>query len=94
MTKEELQNLTLTVYATYDKVLHESDRKNVLRVWYDLLGAFEYEDVYRAFLNWTTTQKFIPGPGQLRRATIDAQTEMPPDFSEGFWINLSETWSC
>ena len=78
MTKEELQNLTLTVYATYDKVLHEADRKNVLRVWYDLLGAFEYEDAYRAFLNWTTTAKFIPGPGQLRRATIDAQTGMPP----------------
>jgi hypothetical protein len=80
MTKDELIPLVDQVYATYNQTLYEVDKKTVYRAWYDLLWDLEYADAHAAFLSLAITEKFMPRPGDIRRATIDTQTKVPPQI--------------
>ena len=83
MTKDELKELVLQAYATYNQQLLIVDQKMVFKAWYNLLHDLEYEDAQRAFIRLATHEKFMPRPGDVRRATINAQTKTPP-FLDGY----------
>lgn len=95
MTKEELVRLVDQVYASYRAELPvvEEDVQILLNAWYDLLHDLEYTDVRRVFLRLAVTREFMPRPGELRRATIDSTTKIPP-FDDpyvawGKWMTLT-----
>ena len=77
MTKDELANLVDLVYAGYNVPLPTVDKKKVRRAWYDILHDLDYIDAYDAYLDLATFSAFMPRPGDIRRATIDAQTKIP-----------------
>lgn len=78
MTKHELIELVNQIYAAYNQTLYEQDKSATYRAWYLLLEDLEYEAAMNAFVNLAVYEKFMPRPGDVRRATIDAQTKMPP----------------
>lgn len=77
MTKEELMDFVKEVYATYNQQLLMIDEKATFRAWYNLLYDLSIEEVRAAFLALATHEKFMPRPGDIRRAAIDAQTGIP-----------------
>lgn len=78
MTKAEIMPLVDQAYATYNQTLYEVDKKTVYRAWYDLLWDIDYEEAHAAFLQLAITEKFMPRPGDIRRAAIDARIKVPP----------------
>jgi len=78
MTKEELVVIVDQVYAAYNQTLYEKDKTATYRAWYGLLEDLDKDEVWAAFLNLAVYEKFMPRPGDIRRATIDAQTKVPP----------------
>lgn len=96
MTKEELVELVDQVYASYrmEQPTKDEEVKALLNAWYELLHDLELQDVKRAFRKLAVTREFMPRPGELRRATIDTTTKIPP-FDDaviawGKWITLSQ----
>lgn len=83
MTKDELVDLVKQVYATYNQKLLIVDEKATYLAWFELLHDLEYEDAKRGFIRLATHEKFMPRPGDVRRATIDMQTKIPP-FLDGY----------
>ena len=91
MTKEELQELVIQVYATYAEDLYDVDRPKICRAWYALLQDLSYDDALAAFLEIATFSNYMPKPGTLRRATIDrieGKTEHPEPAAA--WSILQE----
>lgn len=78
MTKHELIEIVNQIYAAYNQTLYEQDKKPTYSAWYALLEDLEYDAVWNAFINLAVYEKFMPRPGDVRRATIDAQTKVPP----------------
>ena len=78
ITKEETALFVKQVYATYNQPLIKVDEKDVFRAWYDLLHDLPHDDIRTAFLKLATHAKFMPRPGDVRRATIDYLTKLPP----------------
>ena len=78
MTKEELKDLVDQVYGTYNNVLYEMDKRTIYGAWYALLEDLDYEETRKVFLNIAVYSKFMPRPGDIRRATIDTQTKTTP----------------
>jgi hypothetical protein len=96
MTKEELVELVDQAYATYrlDMPVKDEEVKALLNAWYELLHDLDIQDVKRTFRQLAVTRDFMPRPGELRRATIDATTKIPP-FDDalvawGKWLTLSQ----
>lgn len=96
MTKEELVELVDQAYATYriEMPTKDDDIKALLNAWYELLHDLELTDVKRAFRNLAVVEEFLPRPGKLRKATIDAATKIPP-FDDalvawGKWLTVSQ----
>lgn len=77
MTKSELEELAYQVFASYNQVLYDADKKVVLRAWFDILHDIPYDGGKRAFLDIAATSSFMPKPGDIRRAYIDRHTIMP-----------------
>lgn len=77
MNKEELETLVNQVFATYNQTLYETDRKTILRAWYEMLSDIPYDGGKRAFLRLATTDRFMPKPGDIRRAYFDSLPENP-----------------
>lgn len=96
MTKEELMSLVDQVHASYAKELPQRDEdiKNLYTAWWELLHDLGYEETKAAFLKMAVWAEFMPRPGIIRRATIDARTKMPqfdePLVAWGKWITLSK----
>lgn len=76
MTKEELEDLVRQVFASYNQQFFESDRKVVLRAWYEILHDLPLAGTKRAFLSLVTTSQFMPKPAEIRRAYIDTHTKV------------------
>jgi len=83
LNKNELKDLVQQVYATYNQKLLIVDEQVIYRAWFELLHDLEYEDAKRGFIRLATHEKFMPRPGDVRRATIDMQTKIPP-FLDGY----------
>lgn len=77
ITKEQLQNFVRQAYATYNLNLLERDKIDVYRAWYQLLHDLSNDEVVAAFVRLATHEKFMPRPGDVRRAVIDYQTKVP-----------------
>ena len=75
ITKEETALFVRQVYATYNQPLMMGDEKSVFRAWYDLLRDLPHDDIRTSFLKLATHAKFMPRPGDVRRATIDDLTK-------------------
>lgn len=67
MTKPELEELVLQIFATFDKQLLDVDRKHVLRAWYDILHDIPYADAKKAFLRLASTAVYMPKAPEIRR---------------------------
>ena len=67
MTKPELEELVLQVFATFDKQLLDVDRKHVLRAWYDILHDLPYDGAKKAFLRLASTATYMPKAPEIRR---------------------------
>lgn len=78
MDKFQLQEIVDQIYAAYNQTLYEKDKAPTYRAWYALLEDLDHQEVWNAFVNLAVYEKFMPRPGDVRRATIDAQTKMPP----------------
>ena len=78
MTKEDLKEIVDQIYAAYNQTLYEKDKVPTYRAWYGLLEDLDKDAVWAAFLDLAVYEKFMPRPGDVRRATIDAQTKIPP----------------
>lgn len=78
MTKEELKDLVEQVYASYNQVLYETDRKIVLRAWYDVLHDVPYGGGKQALLDWIAMNQYMPKPGDIRRKYRDTIVPQPP----------------
>lgn len=95
MTKAELIRLVDQVYATYNNRLPEGDDAQIAIYdsWYDLLHDLSYPETKAAFLKMAVWAEFMPRPGIIRRATIDARIKMTqfdePLVAWGKWITLS-----
>lgn len=96
MKKAELVKLVEQVYATYrvEMPVSDSDMETLLNAWYDLLHDLEYEDTRRSFLQLSMIKDFMPRPGDIRRATIDTTTKIPP-FDDAYvawgkWMTLTQ----
>jgi hypothetical protein len=96
MNKSELVELVDQAYATYRLEMPTKDEEvqALLNAWYELLHDLELADVKRSFRNMAVTRDFMPRPGELRKATIDNTTKIPP-FDDpliawGKWITLSQ----
>jgi hypothetical protein len=95
MTKTEAISLVEQVYATFRIDLPESDEKQtaVYSAWYELLWDLEYEEVKKAFLSLAITNRFVPLPGEIRRATINGRIKKPQldnaYVAWGKWLTLS-----
>jgi hypothetical protein len=96
MTKEELVELVDQAYATYrlEMPVKDEEVKALLNAWYEMLHDLDLQDAKRTFRNMAVTKEFMPRPGELRRATIDTTTKIPP-FDDalvawGKWITLSQ----
>lgn len=76
MTKQELEELVLQVFALYNQTLLDIDRKTVLRAWYEMLQDLPYAGVKRSLLDHAAVSPFMPKPGDLRRAYINSQTKV------------------
>ena len=77
ITKEEIKELVHQAYATYNQQLFELDKTPTYRAWYALLHDLPYAEVSAAFVRLATFEKFMPRPGDVRRAVIDYQTKTP-----------------
>lgn len=78
MTKQELEDLVNQIYASYNQSLYETDRKVVLRAWYDVLHDIPYGGGKRALLDWIAISQFMPKPGDIRRKYRDTIITQPP----------------
>ena len=78
MTKTELVDLVKLVFSMYNQQLLKIDEKDIHRAWYAMLEDCTYEEAYEAFMDLAVAEVFMPKPGQLRRAIIDARTKVPP----------------
>jgi len=78
MTKTELIELVKFVYAMYNQQLLKIDEKEINRAWYSMLEDCTYEEAHEAFMDLAVAEVFMPKPGQLRRAIIDARIKVPP----------------
>lgn len=83
MDKFQLQEIVDQIYAAYNQTLYEKDKAPTYRAWYALLEDLDHEEVWNAFVNLAVYEKFMPRPGDVRRATIDAQTKIPP-YLDGY----------
>ena len=77
MDKNETVAIVKQAYATYNQILGMADERATYEAWYDLLGDLEHATVKKAFLQLATYEKYMPRPGDIRRAAIDLQTETP-----------------
>jgi hypothetical protein len=77
MDKNETIEMVKQAYATYNQQLLMVDEQVTFRAWHDLLSDIEYATVKKAFLQLATYEKYMPRPGDIRRAAIDLQTEIP-----------------
>jgi len=71
MTKQQLERLVRTIYATYNTQLNMKDELIIFRAWWQILSDLEYKYVWAAFNNMAVYSDFIPRPGQIRREAID-----------------------
>lgn len=78
MTKEELSSLVTQVFATYNQTLYETDKKTIMLAWYEILSDIPYGGGKQAFLRLATTERFMPKPGDIRRAYIDSLPNNTP----------------
>ena len=89
MTKEELEELVIQVYATYDKQLLDIDRKPILRAWYDILHDLPYEGAKKSFLRLASVSTYMPKAPEIRREYINTHTEIPQQPSPHIaWATL------
>jgi hypothetical protein len=89
VTKTELEELVLQVYATYDKQLLDIDRKHILRAWYDILHDLPYEGARKAFFRLASVATYMPKAPEIRREYINTQTEVPQQPSPHIaWATL------
>ncbi len=78
ISKEETAVFVKQVYATYNQPLLLVDEKSIFRAWYDLLSDLPHNEIRSAFQRLATHEKYMPRPGDVRRATIDYLTKLPP----------------
>lgn len=94
MDKYELIQIVDQIYAAYNQPLYEKDKEATYRAWYGLLEDLDKDAVWAAFLDLAVYEKFMPRPGDVRRATIDAQTKMPPHLDGysawGIFVSLQK----
>lgn len=76
MSKQELEDLVRQIFASYNQQFFESDKKVVLRAWYEILHDLDYAGAKKAFLSLVTTSAFMPKPAEIRRAYIDTHTKV------------------
>lgn len=94
MTRRELVELVEQVFATYNQNLptEESKQKAVYTAWYELLHDLEYSDTRRTFVQMAVHRQFMPRPGELRKATINAckkiQSFEDPLSAWGIWLGV------
>ncbi|MDA1122513.1 MAG: hypothetical protein O2887_18855 [Bacteroidetes bacterium] len=77
ITKDEIKELVHQAYATYNQQLYELDKIVTYRAWYALLHDLPNDEVVAAFVKLATFEKYMPRPGDVRRAVIDYQTKIP-----------------
>jgi hypothetical protein len=77
INKEDLAEFVREVYATYNQQLLRLDEKPTFRAWYNLLYDLDIEEIRSAFIKLATYEKYMPRPGDVRRAAIDTQTKIP-----------------
>lgn len=77
MTKQELKGFVREVHATYNQQILKIDEKAVFRAWYNILYDLEIEEVRAGFAKLATYEKYMPRPGDVRRAVIDSQNKIP-----------------
>lgn len=94
MTKNELSKLVEQVYATYNQKMPASEdaQMAVYEAWNEVLHDLGYAETKAAFLNISVWADFMPRPGALRRATIDARPDTPkfdePLVAWGKWMTV------
>ena len=96
MNKHELIELVEQAYATYNQELPADDHKEtaVIKAWWEMLHDLDFKETKAAFKSIAVEAKFLPRPGEIRRATINRVTKMTP-FEEplaawGIWITLQK----
>ena len=63
----QFEQFIALVYATYNKEMYETDRKNIIRAWYDIVGDIDVELLHVKFVELATISKVMPTPGGVRR---------------------------
>jgi hypothetical protein len=88
MTKIECEALVRIFYATYNLTILKVDEKPVFRAWYGMLSDLDSQDVHDAFVELAIYADFLPRPGEVRRKTIDSQSDgnVPPDAATAWGI--------
>lgn len=79
MTKDEVVKAVELVYSHWNDRLPSSDapKKAALRAWAEFLIDLDYEDVVRAISHAAVYDTYMPRPGQIRKAVLQACSQLP-----------------
>ena len=86
MKKNELKDLVLQAFASFNQTLCTSDREITFRAWFALLHDLRFEDCCQALETFAISDKFMPTPGALRRHVISARDAIPSEHE--FWAYI------
>lgn len=78
MTPDQTLELLTTVYTTYNQEWAKRDEPRLTKVWHAYFKDLEYELTLKAFIDLSMESKFMPTPMDIRKASINTSTEIPP----------------
>jgi hypothetical protein len=88
VTKDELKKFVRVVYASYNQTLLLSDEAPTFEAWWLQLSDVPYDDGVERLRLWGLTEKYMPNPGNIKKAYIISRTENPPPTPQQFWAHL------
>lgn len=89
MTNVEVWQLVKAVYAAYNQVAYDSDKKALTESWGALLGEYAHKEVFDKAMELCAISKVMPTPGGIRRYLISATSPdgRPPTVQEAWaWV--------
>ena len=70
MTKEELVGIVDRIHASWNQTVDKSQQKVVYEAWWRLLRDLNKDDVDTAVDDLCMFERFMPRPGDVRKATV------------------------
>lgn len=85
MTKEELVDVVDRIHASWNQTVDKSQQKTVYEAWWRILKDLDKSTVDEAVDELCLFERFMPRPGDVRRAAVFKSTGWNPPSKAEAW---------